>query len=241
MSAPDDTIIADPLKHDMTIHTDSSAPLPRPMERREAIKWMLTAAAATTLLNPGAFGADGGPPPLMPPGGKGYGTDPDLLKDYKPGEVWPLTLNETQRQNAAALCDVIIPADAKGPNASSVRVHEFIDEWISAPYPGHEGDRKVIVDGLAWLDTEAQKRFKADFVNLVLRQKHAICDDICYVANAKPEFRSAAQFFRRYRDLTAGGYYTTPEGMKDIGYVGNVALEKFEGPPPEVLKKLGLI
>jgi hypothetical protein len=28
--------------------------------------------------------------------------------------------------------------------------------------------------------------------------------------------------------------------MKDIGYVGNVALEKFEGPPPEVLKKLGL-
>ena len=28
--------------------------------------------------------------------------------------------------------------------------------------------------------------------------------------------------------------------MKDVGYVGNVALEKFEGPPPEVLQKLGL-
>ncbi len=210
-----------------------------PMDRREAIKWMLTAAASATLFNASGFAADGGPPPSMP-AGVGYGTDPDLLKTYKPGDLWPLTFNEAQRQNAAALCDVIIPADAKGPSASSVRVHEFIDEWISAPYPGHQDDRALIVEGLAWLDTESQKRFKGDFVNLVPRQKNAICDDICYVPRAKPEFRKAAQFFKRYRDLTAGGYYSTPEGMKDIGYVGNVALEKFEGPPPEVLRKLGL-
>lgn len=211
----------------------------RPMDRREAIKWMLAAATSATLLGTSGFGAEGGPPASMPPG-QGYGTDPDLLKDYKPGEFWRLTFNETQRQNAAALCDVIIPADAKGPSASAVRVPEFIDEWISAPYPGHAEDRKLVVEGLAWLDTESQKRFGADFVNLVLRQKHAICDDICYLPKAKPEFRQAAQFFKRYRDLTAGGYYTTPEGMKDIGYVGNVALEKYEGPPPEVLKQLGL-
>lgn len=209
------------------------------MDRREAIKWMMAAAASASLLGPSAIGADGGPPASMP-SGVGYGTDPDLLKDYKPGDVWPLTLTAEQKQTAAALCDVIIPADAKGPAASAVRVHEFIDEWISAPYPGHGDDRKLIVEGLAWLDKEAQKRFGGDFVNLGLRQKHAICDDICFAAKAKPEFAQAARFFKRYRDLTAGGYYTTPEGMKDIGYVGNVALEKFEGPPPEVLKKLGL-
>jgi hypothetical protein len=29
--------------------------------------------------------------------------------------------------------------------------------------------------------------------------------------------------------------------MKDIGYIGNVPLEKFEGPPREVLQKLGLV
>ena len=213
---------------------------PRRMDRRDAIKWMLTAAATAPLLSSSGFTAEGGPP-LSMPNGQGYGTDPDLLKIYKPGDVWPLTFDETQRQNAVALCDTIIPADAKGPAASTVRVHEFIDEWISAPYPGHEDDRAIVIEGLAWLDTESQKRFGADFVNLVPRQKAAICDDICYVPRAKPEFRKAAQFFKRYRDLTAGGYYTTPEGMKDIGYVGNVAIEKFEGPPPEVLKKLGLV
>ncbi|MES2696978.1 MAG: gluconate 2-dehydrogenase subunit 3 family protein [Verrucomicrobiota bacterium] len=210
------------------------------MDRREAIKWMLAAAASASLLSSAGHGAEGGPPESMPPG-QGYGTDPDLLKIYKPGDVWALTFNDAQRQTAASLCDMIIPADDKGPAASTVRVHEFIDEWISAPYPGHAEDKELIVEGLAWLDTEAQKRFGGDFVNLVLRQKTAICDDICYTAKAAPEFLRAARFFKRYRDLTAGGYYSTPAGMKDIGYVGNVAMEKFEGPPKEVLEKLGLV
>ena len=35
-----------------------------------------------------------------------------------------------------------------------------------------------------------------------------------------------------------GGYYTTNEGAQEVGYVGNVALAKFDGPPPEVLKFL---
>jgi hypothetical protein len=212
------------------------------MDRRDAIKWMMSAVATGALLDRTLFGASA--TDAAKAGAKtgvGYGTDPDLLKTYKPGDVWPLTFNDAQRATAAALCDVIIPADAKGPSASSVRVHEFIDEWISAPYPGHDADKRVVVEGLAWLDQEAQKRSQNNFVNLIARQKNAICDDICYAPNAKPEFRQAAQFFRRFRDLTAGGYYSTPEGMKDIGYVGNVALDKFEGPPPEVLKKLGLV
>jgi hypothetical protein len=217
------------------MNAPESSPALAPMDRRDAIKWMMAAAASATLLDREMFGATAMKPAT------GYGSDPDLTKSYKPGDVWPLTLTERQRATTASLCDVIIPADAKGPSASSVRVHDFIDEWISAPYPGHDADRRLITEGLTWLDTEAQKRFQNDFVNLVSRQKTAICDDICYAPNAKPEFRQAAQFFRKFRDLTSGGYYSTPEGMKDIGYVGNVAMEKFEGPPPEVLKQLGLL
>ena len=32
------------------------------------------------------------------PGAKGYGTDPDLTKLYKPGDVWPLTMTPTPRR-----------------------------------------------------------------------------------------------------------------------------------------------
>jgi hypothetical protein len=204
------------------------------MDRRTAIKWMLTAAATIAVLERDGLAADG------VPSSKGYGTDPDLLKAYKPGDVWPLTLDAGQLAMAAALCDTIIPADAKGPSASSVNVHLFVDEWISAPYEGHAADRKLVVEGLAWLDEESRKRFGNPFVNLIAGQRNAICDDICYFPKAQPQFAKAAQFFKKFRDLTAGGYYTTPEGMKDIGYVGNVPLASFDGPPPEVLKQLGL-
>jgi len=38
-----------------------------------------------------------------------------------------------------------------------------------------------------------------------------------------------------------GGFYTTPAGMKDIQYLGNVPLTKFDGPPAEVLNYLKLL
>jgi hypothetical protein len=207
------------------------------LDRREAIKWMLTAAASVAFLERQAFGADGSTPGA---GATGYGTDPDLLREYKPGDIWPLTFTAAQRRTAVLLCDIIIPADEKSPAASSLGVPDFIDEWISAPYPGHDKDRAVVVAGLAWLDAEAQRRFGRDFTDLVSVQTSAICDDICHVPDAKPGLKKAAQFFKKFRELTAGGFYSTKEGTKDIGYIGNVPLASFDGPPPEVLKKLGL-
>ena len=49
-----------------------------------------------------------------------------------------------------------------------------------------------------------------------------------------------ASFFSRFRSLAAGAYYGTPEGWKAIGYIGNIPLPSFDGPPPEVLAKLGV-
>ena len=208
----------------------------RTIDRREAVKWMLSVVGSLALLD--ASDAFAQPPSLS--NGAGYGTDPNLLKSYKPGDLWPLVLDASQRRTAGVLCDVIIPAEGSTPSASAVNVHDFINEWISAPYPAHQRDRTTIVDGLAWMDAESARRFGKPFHKLNVQQHQAICDDICYEPKAKPEFKTAAAFFRRYRDLTAGGFYTTPVGMKDLGYVGNVALPAFKGPPKEVKDRLGL-
>jgi hypothetical protein len=40
--------------------------------------------------------------------------------------------------------------------------------------------------------------------------------------------------------LTAGGFYSSPVGRKDLGFIGNVPLARFEGPPPALLKALNL-
>lgn len=207
---------------------------PMRVDRRTTIKWVLAASAAVPLLQQRALGV------AATPVAKGYGTDPDLTKAYQPGELWPLTLTPAQRRTAAALCDVIIPADAASPSASAVGVVDFLDEWISAPYPAQLADRKVIMEGLAWLDAESRRRFKGTFIGLTELQKTAICDDICYLPKAKPQFAKAAEFFAIYRDLTAGGFYTTPAGVKDLKYIGNVPMARFEGPPPEVLRRVGL-
>lgn len=214
--------------------------LPR-LDRRTAIKWMLTAAASTSL--PGSTShaqAAAGLAHAGPVNAQGYGTDPDLRKIYKPGDVWPLTFTDAQRRTAAALCAVIIPADDTSPAADTLGVHDFIDEWVSAPYPDQARDRPVILEGLAWIDAEAQRRFATTFAASSETQKTAICDDLASAARAKPEFARAARFFARFRDLTAGGFYTTPPGMKDLGYIGNVPTVTFDGPPPAVLKHLGL-
>jgi hypothetical protein len=170
----------------------------------------------------------------------GYGSDPDLLKRYKAGEVWPLVLTPAQRHTVTALCDVIIPADDHSPSASAVGVVDFLDEWVSAPYPRQQHDRTLIEEGLAWLDTESTRRFATEFAAAKLADQAALCDDICDVAKATEPFAGAATFFARFRDLTAGGFYTTPVGFRDIGYMGNVPLRQFEGPPREVLRQLGL-
>jgi hypothetical protein len=211
------------------------------MDRRTTIKWMFAAAATAPQLREVAFG--GTAEPLARNVGAnqaGYGTDPNLVKEWKPGGPWPLTFSEHARSTVGALCDLIIPADDVSPAASAVGVVDFIDEWISAPYPQQRTDREILLPGLAWLDEEAVRRAGRKFIELSAAQRAGIADDICSPARAASQFQSAAKFFAKFRDLTAGGFFTTPVGMKDIGYTGNVPLEKFDGPPLEALKKAGL-
>lgn len=198
------------------------------ISRREALKWIAASVATVAIFDARTFGA---------PDAKRYGFDPNLIA---PEATWPRTLSAQQLKTATALCDLIIPADERSPSASEVKVPDFIDEWISAPYPDQESDRRVILEGIEWIDAESRRRFGKDFASLSDDQQSAIADDICHLPEAKPDLQEAANFFAKFRNLTAGGYYTTPAGRNDIGYVGNTPLPKFDGPPPEVLRHLGL-
>jgi len=217
-------------------------------DRRTTLKLVIAAAAAMPALRARAAGATGFQPgkpasgdvqryvPVM----NGYGPDPDLIKAYEKGEFWPLTLSAQQRQLAAALSDLIIPADERSPSASAVGAVDFIDEWISAPYPAQRADRDTVLNGFTWLDGEARSRFERPFAELREPQQRAICDRICDPSRAAADLQEPARFFNLYRNLTAAGFYTTAAGRKDLQYIGNVPLQHFDGPPVELLRKLGL-
>ena len=179
--------------------------------------------------------------------GPGYGTDPDLMKDYAPGDLWPLSFDEHQRRTVAVLCGLIIPADEKSPSAADLKIHDFIDEWVSSPYPQQAGDRVVILEGLVMIDRLAEAEFGAKFADLKTAHQATLCDRWAKqtefageLTKAERDLRAAQRFFKRLRELTAGAFFTTPEGLKDIGYRGNVPLAAFPKPPAALLARLGL-
>ncbi len=165
-------------------------------------------------------------------------TDPNLRSPTAP---WPRTLSEQALQTLSVLCDLILPADDTSPSASTLGCHEFIDEWVSAPYPDQMRDNELILDGLVWLDKEAQRRFKqCAFTALEVPQQHEICGDICAEEADTTHLQLGTDFFAKVRNLTAAAYWTTQEGMDDLGYIGNVPLSKWTLPPKEVLAHLKL-
>ena len=196
------------------------------LSRREALKRVIGLSVALSALEMPAFANT----PI-----RGIGTDPNLLKKEIP---WPLVLNEAEMKTVKVLGDIIIPADENGPEASAVGVPEFINEWVSAPYEQQQGDLVSLRKGLVWLDAESKKRFAKIFVEITPEQQIAIIDDI--VKEGTDTRKQAYNFFKMFRDRVAGGYYSTPIGWKAIGYIGNVPMPEYPGPPPEVLKHLGL-
>ena len=205
------------------------------LPRRKVLQWFAAAGAVTTV---GGFPIPGVGQGPATPSGQGYGTDPDLMKVYEPGQAWPLTLSEDQRKTVTALADTILPADDLGPAASEVRVPDYIDEWISAPYPQQVGDRSVIMPGLERFEKFVTEQSGGSFSELDPAGRATVCEKIAGIKEG--EDQQLANFLHRFTMVACGAYYSTPEGWKAIGYVGNIAMPTFEGPPQEVLERVGV-
>jgi hypothetical protein len=214
----------------------SDEPYISKIDRRTALAWVgvvgvaLAGGAGVVVYGPKMGGQ---PPP------KGYGTDPKLVKPEP--APWPRQMTPAQLQVAALVSDFILPASGAAPSATALGVPDFLNEWVSAPYPDQVKDKATILDGLEALRLRARTRHGADFMALSADQRAGLLKPL---TSAKGDERA---FFRRFRSLVVGAYYTTEAGFKDIGYIGNVARAKDPGPSDEVkarleheLQKLGL-
>jgi hypothetical protein len=211
----------------------NATPDPLVMNRRTTLRWMAAALAAGPLAACGESKSGLTWPELEKIKADGYGRDPNMLE---PSYPWPLTLTQNELLAATALVDLILPADGDQSSASAVGVPAFLNEWVSAPYPDQQEDRALIVPGLAWLDQEAQTRGGRRFAHLDAAGQKAIADDIAYRDRIKPGLEKPAQFFARARSLTMGAYFTSEEGWKYLGYLGNTpATGDYAGPTPDAL------
>jgi len=147
------------------------------ISRRETLTWMSAALASPWVVGaaePAFAQGDTGlwkEVEIAPITASGYGSDPNLLK---PSVPWPLTLTGAQRATLRIAADLMLPADERSDSGSALGLDAFIDEWVSAPYPDQQRDRKLILSGLAWLDAESNARFGHGFAAATDSERRAI-------------------------------------------------------------------
>ena len=135
-------------------------------------------------------------------------------------------LNPHEYQTLEKLADLIIPPDDKSPGAVASGACEFID-LLASQNPRLLG---IYTGGIAWVDHAMKRRYSADFASAKPNQQAALLDLIAYRKNESPELGPGIEFFEWARRMVVDAYYTSPIGIKAIGYMGNTAVEKFEVP-----------
>ena len=147
----------------------------------------------------------------------------------------PLFFTQKEWETVRLLSDLIMPRDEVSGSATDAGVPEFID-FVMNEYRERQ---TPIRGGLAWLDREATSRFGRRFVECDPSQQTALLDDIAWPAKARPEMAAGVAFFTRFRDLVANGFYSSKEGVKDLGYQGNVFVSEWTGCPESIYERLG--
>jgi gluconate 2-dehydrogenase gamma chain len=142
----------------------------------------------------------------------------------------PKCFNKHNFQTLKKLADIVIPADAHSPGASDAGAAEYID-FLSS----RNADLAAIFNGgFAWVDDYMQKTYGADFLSAKPAQQTELLDKLAYRANYTPETGGGRQLWTWVRNMVVDAYYTSPVGVKDIGFMGNGAMAQFSVPKEAV-------
>ena len=192
------------------------------MKRREALKVLLAAPAATFAWTEAEAAQ--------------AATSAQAARAATAKPFVPRFFTATEFRLVSVLADIVIPKDERSGSATDAGVPEFMD-FMMIDQPARQ---VAMRGGLAWLDVECQRRVDKTFLNCTGAERSAVLDDIAWPAKAKPEFAHGVAFFSNFRDLTASGFWTTRMGIDDLQYMGNRSVARWNGCPPEALKKLGV-
>src|SRR5579864_2610922 len=142
------------------------------------------------------------------------------------GPYKPKGLNGHEYKTLEKLADFIIPTDENSKGAVAAGAPEFIDLLASQ----NPQLLAIYTGGIAWLDFTMQRHNSTDFLGAKTEQQTALLDLIAYRKNESPELGPGIKFFEWARRMVVDAYYTSPIGIKDVGYMGNTAVSKFEIP-----------
>ena len=132
----------------------------------------------------------------------------------------PKKFNAHNFQTLKKLADIVIPG------ANEAGAAEYIDFLASR----NEELAAIFNGGFAWLDHYMQLNHGADFLKASDAQRTELLDKLAYAKNVTPETAPGVPFWTWTRNMVVDAYYTSPAGVKDIGYMGNGAMAVFSVP-----------
>ena len=151
----------------------------------------------------------------------------DFVPDFFTPQEWDVV---------RILTDLIIPADERFGGAIAAGVPEFMD-FTMVDRPSMQSWMR---DGLKWIDDESVRRFNVGFVFTREAERAALLDAIAWPARAAADVQPGVDFFNRFRDLTATGYFSSRLGVEYLGYQGNAFVPGWTGCPHEANEHLGV-
>jgi hypothetical protein len=136
----------------------------------------------------------------------------------------PLYFTQHQFQTMRHLAELIIPGANDGGAA------EYIDFLCSR----NDDLAYMYSGGLAWMDDYMRAKHGSDFIESKPQDQIALLDRLAYRKNASPETATGEQFFVWARNMVVDAYYTSPAGVKELGFMGNTVRSSFSVPEEAV-------
>ena len=147
------------------------------------------------------------------------------------------------------LSELIVPADEGGPSGREAGAPEFID-LLSSQNPELAA---IFTGGILWLDATSRDRAGKRFVDSSEEQQTRVLDALVeaerglegsdvrwetdeyerfsvFGVKRPSEAQQGLKFFGWARVLIVDAYYTSPAGIRDLGFVGNASHTEYSVP-----------
>ena len=121
----------------------------------------------------------------------------------------PIFLSEKQDELLAAVSETMVPG------SNGAQVDRFIDLLLSVDSADRQ---KAFVDSLAAADEEARGALQHGFAELSAEDREKV------ITSLSEKHKEA---FGNLKEWIVGAYYSSEPGMKELGWDGNFAFEKY--------------
>ena len=156
--------------------------------------------------------------------------DSDASKELERPDWKPVFLDAHQNETLILLSDLIIPA-GETPGAKEALVNRFLDLLMSAETAETQ---RAFIAALAYIDGESMQRYNSAFVYAPREQQLEFLTLIAYPHSLETWGEGQAEFpghthFQKLKRWIVGAYYSSPIGLKELGWNGTFPHGMFPG------------